>query len=489
MPYLFSLSQRALLAVVLVASMPFIAATPLHAQTSSDSTIYLPLITGDNTVAVSATTNALQSALDAAKPGDVITLQNTTYKQDLTIRKSGTAAAPITLRGAGIGKSIIAGKLRVQNAAHVVIQNLDVNTAGKDDGVRITAPAQDITVQRVHLYGGSGYGVRVENDVTQVVIEDSEINNFDAGSSDAHGVGIMTTSNVTVRRCNIHNNSGDGVQSNTPDYPGYKRFASNITIEENDLHDNRENAVDIKSTHGVTVRNNRMWGFRAVDSSDGMAIQVQYDAQDVTITGNEVWNAVEGLEISRGTKNGVAYPAAPQRVLVAGNLLHDFVKEGGDSASGSGIVVRTSANAHVYNNTVVRAASAAVYVSYSDKTDLPTNVDIRNNVLDGTTNDLFFAATPANFAGLVVDYNHYVTGTVSGSTLTTWLAKGFEKHATSGNPLLNTTSLPLPTSPLLDSGVNVGLPFTGSQPDRGWGEFAPTVNWHQKRPHSQSLSQ
>lgn len=473
MPCNVPLRRRIVLAAFLVVGMMFSISVPLHAETSSDGAIYLPLIIGGSTTTTVTATNSLQSALDAAKPGDVITLQSTTYTQDLIIRRSGTATAPITLRGAGVGKSIIAGKLRVQDAAYVVIQDLDVNAAGKDDAIRITAPAQYVTVQRVHLYGGSGYGVRIENDVAHVVIEDSEINNFDAGSSDAHGVGIMTANDVTVRRCNIYGNSGDSVQVNTPDYPGYKRFASNITIEGNNLHENRENAVDIKSARGVVVRNNRMWGFRAVDSSDGMAIEVQYDAQDVTITGNEVWDAVEGLEITRGKKNGVAYPAAPQRVTVAGNLMHDFVNEGGDSASGSGIVVRSSGAVKVYNNTILRAASAAVYVSYSDKTDLPTNVDIRNNVFDGTTNDLYFAATPANFAGLIVDYNHYVNGTVNGSSLATWLAKGFEKHATTGNPVLSAASLPLAASPLLDSGVDVGQPFTGSQPDRGWGEFAP----------------
>src|SRR5262249_53205892 len=155
--------------------------------------------------------------------------------------------------------------------------------------------------------------------------------------------------------------SGDAIQSNTPDYPGYGRFASDILIEHNWLHDNRENALDIKSTHRLVARYNQMWGFAAVRSSAGMAVQVQYDAQDITIADNHIWDASEGIEVSRGTKNGVFYPLAPQRVLIDGNLLHDIGAFHGvpgdssgqfhlylplalnghaDSGAGSGIVVR-----------------------------------------------------------------------------------------------------------------------------------------------------
>ncbi len=457
--------------IVCVASSLGNAHTGPHTQ-DGNQTIYLPLLSA-STRSI-ASTDDLQKQLDAAQPGDVITLQSSTYKQDVTICRSGTATAPITLRGAGVGKSIIAGKLRVQGAAYVVLEDFDINATGKDDAVRITAPAHNVTVRRVHLYGGTGYGVRVENDVHTVAIENSEIDHFDSGSSDAHGVGIMTASDVSVRGCNIHHNSGDAIQSNTPDYPGYNRFASNVTIEGNELHENRENAVDIKSTHGIAVRNNRMWGFRAVDSSDGMALQVQYDAQDVVITGNQIWDAVEGIEVTRGNKNGKDYPTAPQRVTMAGNLIHDLIKEGGDSASGSGIVVRTSVDVKVYNNTILHTAAAALYISYSAETDLPTGVDVRNNVLEGQAHDLYFARDPGGFANLTVDYNHYVNSLVNGAALAIWLAKGYERHPTTGAPKLDQAFQPLPGSPLIDSGVNVGLPFTGSSPDRGWGEFMPS---------------
>lgn len=431
---------------------------------------------------------SLQAAVDAAIPGEILLLRDTTYAEQVIIRRSGTAAAPITLAGAGAGRSVVRGGLRLQGAAFWRIQDLDVDAAG--DAIRLEAAAHDIQIQHVQLYNGHGYGVRVGNDTRNVLVEDCAIHHFDAGAQDAHGIGIMTAYGVTIRRCDIHDVSGDAIQSNTPDYPGYGRFASDILIEHNWLHQNRENAVDIKSTHRLIARYNQMWGFAAVSSSAGMAVEVQYDAQDITIASNQIWDASQGIEVSRGTKNGVFYPLAPQRVLIEGNLLHDIGAPHGnpggtlgqfrvylplalnghaDSGDGSGIIVRASNDVKVYNNTVLRAARYGVYLATAGGA-LASGVDVRNNVLDGGADDLAWAGEPIAVAGLIVDYNHYVSRRVGGGSLEAWLARGYEHHATSGDPQLDVAMLPGPDSVLRDSGVYVGLPFTGAAPDRGWGD-------------------
>jgi hypothetical protein len=451
----------------------------------------------DRTIVVDG---SLQAAIDAALPGDVLVLRATSYAEPLTLTRPGTAGQPITLKGSGIGKTVLNGTLRIRaSAAFWHIQDLDVNAWGGGDGVRIDAPAHDISLLRLHIYSGRGYGVRVGSDTANVRIEDSQIDHFDAGDADAHGIGIMTAANVTIRGCDIHHNSGDAIQVNTPDYPGYGRFASNILIERNTLHEDRENALDIKSTHGLSARHNRMWGYGAVSSSDGMAIQVQYDAQDITIVGNEVAGAIEGIEVSRGRKNGVAYPLAPRRVLIAGNLFRNLIgpagavdepaaqgayrvmlplallrpdqASAGDGGRGTGIVIRASAGVRVYNNTVLGAPRIGLYLASSGKGDYPSTVDARNNVLEGADDDLALAFAPSAIAGLTVDYNHYVNGHADGGSMARWLAQGYEHHPSSGDPKLDASFHPRAGSPLLDSGVNVGLPFSGTAPDRGWGEL------------------
>jgi hypothetical protein len=415
---------------------------------------------------------SIQKALDAAAPGDTLLLAAGAYNESLTVKTSGASQAPITLKGAGAGATTLKGVVRIQGS-FLALEDLAVDAGGSDDdAVEIAAPANDVRLSRVHLYNGTGYGVRVGSDVARVLIEGCTIDNFDAGSSDAHGVGIMTAREVTIRECDISNTSGDAIQVNTPDYPGYGRAAEQIRIERNRLHDTRENALDIKSTHGLVAHGNLAWGFRAVDSSDGMAIQVQYDARDITLTGNQIWSAVEGVEVSRGVKNGTAYPLAPSGVLIAGNLIRGLVHDpAGDSGSGSGIVVRSSGAVRVYNNTVLGAPGAGVYVGVSRSGDYPQRLDIRNNVLEGRGGDLTLSFAPAQAPGLVVDYNHYVSGRVGDGSLDQWRGAGYERHPTQGDAQLGPDWRPLDGSPLRDSGADVGLPYQGAAPDRGWGEL------------------
>jgi hypothetical protein len=443
----------------------------------------LPIVAAPVAAApIAAVTDAvsLQAAVAAARPGDTIQLAAQSYTADLELAASGSAAAPITLRGAPGGGSRLAGTIRVEGSFWT-IEGLEVDAGGASrDAIRLDTAVHDIAIRRVHLHNGRGYGVRVGNDVARVTIEDCIIEDFDAGEKDAHGVGIMTASDVTIRRCDIFATSGDAIQVNTPDYPGYGRAASNIQIEQNKLHHTRENALDIKSTHGIVVRDNLAWSFAAVDSSDGMAIQVQYDARDVQLIANQIWAAVEGIEVSRGVKNGTPYPLAPQNVLIAGNLIHSLNHDpNGDSGSGSGIVVRSSAGVRLYNNSVLNVPGAAVYVSYSASGQYPQGLEIRNNLLDGAANDLNFAFDPKLAPGLVVGHNHYRSGRVSGGSLSRWVAQGWEAHASSGDPQIDPVSMrPHGDGPLVDSGAELGLPHTGAAPDRGWGELsgpAPTL--------------
>ena len=466
------------LALALVAGLLVASLAPFMARSSHAA---------GRTILVAGT---LQAAVNAALPGDVLVLQNRTYTERVFISRAGSAAAPITIKGGGMGLSVLLGTMTLRSSASFwQVQDLDVNAnGGSNDAIRLETSSHDISLQRLHLYHGTGYGVRISSGASNVLVEDSQIDHFDAGTQDAHGVGIMTASNVTIRRCDIHHNSGDAIQSNTPDYPGYGQFASNILIEQNKLHDGRENALDIKSTHGLTARNNQMWGFAAVSTSAGMAIQVQYDAQDIVIEGNQVWNSVMGIEVTRGKKNGTFYPTAPQRVTIAGNLFHDIGNGTGatlggayfaylpsmesataDSGTATGIVIRTSSGVKVYNNTVLRTGGAGLLLAASISGEYPSAVDIRDNLLDGASNDLDYAFDPHSAPQLIVDYNHYVHGRVHAGTLSAWQAQGFEHHPTSGDPRLDALTLPLLGSPLLDSGVYVGRPFTGSAPDRGWG--------------------
>jgi len=86
-------------------------------------------------VAVSSTSE-LQSALDAAQPGDVITLANGTYGPNLNVSKGGVAGNPIVIRGASQSGVVIDGGgctgcnvLEYYNTGWVHLENLTIQNA------------------------------------------------------------------------------------------------------------------------------------------------------------------------------------------------------------------------------------------------------------------------------------------------------------------------------------------------------------------------
>jgi hypothetical protein len=96
----------------------------------------------------------LQAALDAAQPGDVITLADGVYRGPFELAASGTAADPIVIRGAGAG-AILAGhgcdcNLLELLGSFVQVERLTLQNALR--GIRFkTAGTQGIVVRRVHV--------------------------------------------------------------------------------------------------------------------------------------------------------------------------------------------------------------------------------------------------------------------------------------------------------------------------------------------------
>jgi hypothetical protein len=419
---------------------------------------------------------ALNTAIANAQPGDVIALTASTFTDpEIEITRAGTAGAPITLRGQGPGASNINGVIKIRGSVqHWVFEGFSLNAAGAEDGMRIDAGSRDLVFRNFSLANGSGYGIRVDDNVANITIEDCEISRFINSGTDAHGIGIQVADNIAIRRCYIHDNSGDGIQSHTNDEPGANAWATNIIVEANRIERNGENAVDVKSTKTILIRNNVMSGYRAAGGGEGIAIQIQYDAQNVTVMGNTVHDAVMGIELTRGRKDGSDYPKAPSNVRIIGNLFRDLVFDSSfsNAGNGTGIVFRGSTNVRVYNNTVLRAPSAAFYMGRGNNGEFVSNMDARNNLFDGGKNDLDYNSDIDALPGITFSHNHFVHGTVRGKPLSGWTSGLRDAHASSGDPKVDASGIPQPGSPLIDTGIDVGMPFAGAAPNRGWDEFA-----------------
>ncbi|MEP7126994.1 MAG: chondroitinase-B domain-containing protein, partial [Byssovorax sp.] len=107
--------------------------------------------------AVAVTDHAsLQSALDAAKPGDVITLANGTYAGVVSFGASGTAADPIVIRGQSEDGVVLDGmactgcNIVEAYGSFLHIESLTIQNGER--GIRYqTSGAQENVVRRVHL--------------------------------------------------------------------------------------------------------------------------------------------------------------------------------------------------------------------------------------------------------------------------------------------------------------------------------------------------
>jgi hypothetical protein len=98
-----------------------------------------------------------QAALDSAQPGDVIQIENGVYNGTLTIRRSGTAANPIFVRGASQAGVTLNGTghehaIVVHNGstpvAHVILEQFTIT--GSEWGIRLLG-AQNVVVQNLAL--------------------------------------------------------------------------------------------------------------------------------------------------------------------------------------------------------------------------------------------------------------------------------------------------------------------------------------------------
>lgn len=174
----------------------------------------------------------LQTKLLDAKPGDVITIPEGkfTFTRSLSLAVDG-----VTIRGAGMGKSILSFKGQVAGAEGLLvtandftIENLAIEDT-KGDALKITK-GNNIIIRGVrtewtggHSTKNGAYGIYPVQ-TTNVLMED----NVAIGASDA-GIYVGQSKNVIVRRNRAEYNVAGIEVENTVDADVYDNIATNNT--------------------------------------------------------------------------------------------------------------------------------------------------------------------------------------------------------------------------------------------------------------------
>ncbi|QSQ13900.1 right-handed parallel beta-helix repeat-containing protein [Myxococcus landrumensis] len=329
------------------------------------------------------------AALSAAQPGNVINVRPGTYAEQLVISpsttRSGTASAPIVVRGASDWRSRIVppSNRAVSSLLHVsqpywIFQSLEVNIQGKAAFAALferNTYCSQLIDSRMHA--GTAGGAVVLSGANNVLIDNSEIYDFSKTDADSHGVVLKNASReIFVLANDIHAMSGDSVQCQTDgNRPAF------IFVEYNELHGTGENGVDIKGCDSVFVRHNSMYNFPNLtrypwqaNTSAAEAVVIHEDATNVQIVSNVISHAGRGISV------GSTSPLqSPVDILIRNNTISDifnFAKRG----NGQGIRIVQANRVQIRANLVQRTADAGLRLA-ADEPLSAMGLTVYDNIL------------------------------------------------------------------------------------------------------------
>ena len=240
--------------------------------------------TGNGTSAA-APFGRVQDGMNAAQPGDTVSILPGTYTESVQTIRSGSAELPIRLSARGGRGSVILtvrGRVLRIDHAYIVVHGLILDGQyGPADTVDVNGGAHFLVLTDTEVRRSSRDLIDIA-DPEGVLIERCLIHhalNAAGGRADAHGIAAGAARDLTIRDTEIHTFSGDGFQIDPGrSAPGWDRVTiegSNIWLAPLPVAENGfppgtvpgENAVDTKvgSTlprATITIRDTVASGFR-----------------------------------------------------------------------------------------------------------------------------------------------------------------------------------------------------------------------------------
>jgi parallel beta-helix repeat protein len=283
----------------------------------------------------------------------------------------------------------------------------------------------DIVIDGLTFQRTSGYGIYFHSyagvtGLTGLVIENNTVSQTGTGRADEgqyyNGIFILQEPELPTAPRILNNSiSYTGGHGNGINCQG----ADDAVIEGNDASNWNHNGIDVKNSHGVVVRGN----IAHDQPATGAGLYAEFSA-DITWEQNIVYHASNGIQVSNST------------------------------------------SAAIFNNSIYNC-STGVYFGPS-----AISVTLENNALNQTDH-----ALESDGSGSIADdYNDWGVNAAFqiGSTaysFSQWQSQGGRSHEIAVdpqwvNPAAANFSLTA-GSACINSGVNVGLPFTGSAPDLG----------------------
>ncbi len=340
-------------------------------------------------------------------------------------------------------------------ADYWIFENLIFDMDGKAYDV-ISLKGDNNTFRNCEITNGQKDGFDI-NKASNTLIEGNKIHNFVRNDKyDAHGIILNGGVDNIIRNNVIYDCKGDCIQL----YKDDQNYGT--VIEGNDLYttlgSNSENAIDVKAARNLTIRNNKMHGFHDSEDSDGVALKINKDSDNIEVYGNDIFESNGGIRVSGGDVD---------TIRIERNVIHDLHVDGGDSSKyGYGIQFDGVNVVRFINNTLAHIPGPLFWIAGRGASD----IRIENN--------LFYDAN--KFKGSVSDFNSPLFIDYNGWFQCAEVIEG-PHDVTGENPFFVDEQgydyRLKENSPAIDKGnPETGSDFPGGRVDLGALEFEPSTS-------------
>ena len=229
------------------------------------------------------------------------------------VNVNGTAKRPVFIRGAAADQRFEIGganQVLVRDATYLIMENVFIN----GPSIKVYQPTAHFALRHSEITGENSSGILlwtykldyVPGTLKEhIVIYDNDIhdNGVYPASAETNTMGIMidnATENVWVVDNRIYNNGDDGIQIIDRDWVSSIKDieADSLYIGRNLMHNDGENAIDVKGSKNVIISQNEIYGYKTLySSSSGEAIRINDEgAQDnIWILYNRIYDSEDGI--------------------------------------------------------------------------------------------------------------------------------------------------------------------------------------------------
>ena len=281
---------------------------------------------------------SIQTAINAARPGDEIHVDSGTYYENVVVNKQ------LTLRGidTGAGMPVVDAGGITLNTDGIILDGFDVRNSG--NGIYVTSNYNTLTNNNV---SNSNYGIYLYTSSNNTLTDNTVSNNS------AYGIYFYSSSNNTLTDNAVSNNNAYGI---------YLYYSSNNNLTGNIFVND---GLIVLFSYQNTVENNMVNGKPLVyleDSSDYVITDagqtVVVNCTNITVDKLVLSNSIVGIELWQ-TNNS----------KISDNVINDNYY---------GIYLYSSGNNSIINNTVINNSNG-IYLYYSSNNNTLTSNNVSNS--------------------------------------------------------------------------------------------------------------